>query len=79
MIKVKLLLADYLANSGDTIDQGRQSAIKTIKGLLTQIDFKAEKIPDNNKEMFIRLLTSLKGEELDKNEKSLVEEIVEYS
>ena len=78
MIKINLFLADYLANNNHIPDKERQKAIKSIKGLLSQIDFKAEQIPDNNKEMFMRLLTSLKGEALNKYENELVEEIGNY-
>ena len=78
MIKVKLLLADYMTSNRDTVDLGRQKAVKSIKALLSQIDFKAEAIPENNLDMLTRLLSSLKGEQLNKHECDLVEEMVNY-
>ena len=78
MIKVKLLLADYISGNGDTVELGRQKAIKSIKALLTQIDFNAEAIPENNLDMLTRLLSSIKGEQLNKHESDLIEEMVNY-
>ena len=78
MIKVKLLLADYMISSGDAVDLGRQRAINSITALLSQIDFKAEAIPENNQDMLTRLLRTLKGGQLDKEESKLIEEIVNY-
>ncbi len=78
MIKVNLLLADYMEDNSHISDKGRQNAIKSIKGLLSQIDFKAEAIPENNLDMLTRLLGSLKGEPLDKDESKLIEELVNY-
>ena len=78
MLKVKLLLAEYMANTGNAAAEGRQKAVNSIKDLLSQIDLKAAVISEDNPEKFTRLLTSLKGEPLNEAEADLVEEIVNY-
>jgi len=78
MIKVNLLLTEYMIREGNVPDKGKLKAIRSIKELLSQIDHKAEVVPENNRERFIRLLISLKGGPLNKDESVLVEEIVNY-
>lgn len=78
MVKVNLVLTDYLTGKKSSCDEGKMKAANSIKELLDQIDFKAEVVPENNVEMFTRLLTSLKGEPLSKEENELVDEIVNY-
>ena len=57
-------------------DEGRMAAAN-IKLLLSAIDFEAEVIPENNKDMLTRLITSLKEEELSADERAIINEIVE--
>ena len=77
MTKVNLILTKYL--TGEKVaDNNKFKAVITIKELLEQIDLKAETVPENNFEMFTRLLISLKGEPLNKDEIELVNEIVMY-
>jgi len=78
MTKVNLVLTEYLTGEKDRIDEGKIAAAHSIKELLSQIDFKAEVVPEDNFEMFVRLLTSLKGFPLNMKEKELVEEIINY-
>ena len=78
MIKVNLLLTEYMIREGNVPDKGKLKAIHSINELLSQIDHKAEVVPENNKERFSRLLTSLKGEPLNKDEAALVDEIINY-
>ena len=77
MTKVNLILTKYL--TGEKVaDDNKFKAAVTIKELLEKIDFKAEIVPENNFEMFTRLLISLKGATLNKDEVELVNEIVMY-
>ena len=57
-------------------DEGRMAAAN-IKLLLSAIDFEAEVISENNKDMLTRLITSLKEEELSADERAIINEIVE--
>jgi hypothetical protein len=78
MVKVNLILTDYLTGKKTNCNDEKLKAANTIKELLGQIDFKAEMVPENNQEMFVRLLTSLKGEPLNVYENEVVDEIVNY-
>lgn len=53
----------------------RLVAANTIQELLKQIDFSSEVIPMNDSEKLIKLFTSLKESELNKNEIQLIKEI----
>jgi hypothetical protein len=78
MIKVNLVLAEYMAKGVENVNPEKLEAARFIKELLSQIDFAAEVVPENNAERFGRLLTSLKGGPLNKYESALVEEIANY-
>ena len=78
MIKVNLLLTEYMIENDSVAGEGKLKAIHFIKELLSQIDHKAEVVPENNKEMFTRLLISLKGGPLNKDEAGLVDEIINH-
>lgn len=78
MFRLNLLLAEYIHTNGNAKESGKLKAIATVKDLLSQVDHDAEIIPHNNVEKLSRLLTSLKGEPLNKEERLLVEEIVKY-
>lgn len=56
-------------------DQKKLSAVKSIKELLHQIDFSAEKVLFD-KEKLTSLLLELKGEDLTEDEKVIVNELV---
>lgn len=76
MIKTNKVLDRYI--KGETlVDRDRKMAAERIRSLLSAIDFDAEKIPENNRNMMIRLITSLKGEELNRVEKTIICEITE--
>ncbi len=77
MIKVNLILTKYLTGE-KFVENNKLKAARSIMELLGKIDFKAEVVPENNLEMFTRLLISLKGEPLNKDEAELVREIVMY-
>ena len=55
----------------------KYEAAKSIKTLLEQIDFSAEVVPENNLDMYSRLIASLKQEELTEEENRIIKEIVE--
>ncbi len=78
MIKTNLVFAKYMGNEKGNDNNGKIKAIKSISEMLSQIDHRAEVVPENNKDMFVRLLTSLKEEILNIDEMELVEEIVNY-
>ena len=78
MIKVNLVLTNYLAGNVSNKNAEKVKAANSVRELLSKIDYKAELVPENNLEMFTRLLTSLKGEPLNKMEKEIIEEVVNY-
>ena len=78
MIKVNLVLTRYMAAGVENVNPEKLKAAYFIKELLSQIDFTAEVIPENNTERFSRLLISLKGGPLNKYETALAEEITNY-
>ena len=78
MIRINLLLVEYMYGKGNRANEGKLKAIHSIKELLSQIDFNAEVIPEDNIERFTCLLTSLKGQPLNNDETELAEEIVNY-
>jgi hypothetical protein len=77
MIKVNLLLTDYLTGKRKSTKE-KLKAANSIKELLEQIDFRSEVVPENNLEMFLRLVASLKGKPLEAGEILLIEEIVNF-
>lgn len=77
MVKVNLILTDYLTGKKSCTNE-KLKAANNIKALLEQIDFKTEVVPENNQEMFRRLLVSLKGDPLSDDESELINEIVNF-
>ena len=78
MIKTNSLRADYLAKESNLNREQKLKTVDTIIKLLSEIDHNAEVVPEDNAEMFARLLTSLKGKPLNNDETKLVEEIASY-
>ncbi len=74
---MNLILTDYLTGKKSCTDE-KLKAAQTFKTLLEQIDFKTEVVPENNQEMFRRLLVSLKGNPLNNEENELLKEIVNF-
>lgn len=74
MWKVNRVLGKYL---GDGHSEGGdiKIAAANIHSLLSAIDPEAEVIPENNEDMLSRLITSLKGEELNEAERMIIREI----
>jgi hypothetical protein len=56
----------------------RLDAISTIEDLLIQIDFTAETVPTNDTEKLQKLLTSLKGQNLNNKEIEIIKDIAHY-
>lgn len=79
MIRINLLLKEYTLSDSDATQQAKLKAVQSIKALLTKIDHTAEEIPANNPEKLQRLLTSLKGEALNKDEMAVLKEIVDFN
>jgi hypothetical protein len=75
MIKANKVLEKYIRQNGST-DETNFKAATNIRELLAQIDLSAEVVPENNLDMFSRLITSLKKEDLSKGEKKIIKEIV---
>lgn len=75
MILDKLKIKEYDAERSNTFERSKQEAVKTISRLLTQIDYSTEVVPDEDPERLIKLLVSLKGDQLSSNEVNLVYEI----
>jgi hypothetical protein len=77
MTKVNIVLDKYLTQK-EGEDEEKTEAARSIKLLLKKLDLKAEKMPENNLDMFSRLLTSLKGAPLTVAEIRLAKEIISY-
>jgi hypothetical protein len=56
-------------------EAGRLEAIRSIRKLLSEVDFTAEVVPVEDKDRLIRLLVSLKGHALTDNELEVINEI----
>lgn len=71
MINTKLLLLEY--STRDTNGPGdRLTAIQSLRGIISEIDFTSEVVPIDEPERLIKLLTSLKGEQLTGHEIDIV-------
>ncbi len=75
MINTKLLLLEYVAHNENGQGHAKLEAIKSIKGIISQIDFTAEVVPIDDPERLIKLLVSLKGEQLTGNEIDIIYDI----
>lgn len=69
------MLAEYVTPDQGEISEARLEAIQSIKKMLSQIEYMVEKIPIDDSERIIGLLTSLKGAPLSIEEKMIVMEI----
>jgi len=78
MFKTNKVLDRYIKGES-LVDGDKKMAAERIRSLLSAIDFDAEKIPENNRNMLTRLITSLKGEEPDENEEAIIFEITKGS
>lgn len=74
MWEVNRVLEKYLGDD-PSIEGDIKMAAAGIYSLLSSIDLRVEEIPVNNPDMFSRLLTSLKGEELSLAEWEILYEI----
>lgn len=77
MVKVNTVLQKYLEDETLSKTEIGKGA-KSLKHLLNKLDAGAEVVPENNLDMFSRLIRSLKNDELTPSEQSLIKEIVEY-
>ena len=75
MIKTNIVLGKYTRQKNSAEDANFK-AVRNIKELLEQIDLNAEVVPENNLDMLSRLISSLKNEDLTKDEKRIIKEIV---
>jgi len=64
MINTKLLLLEYAARNNHEEEHASLAAIKSIRKMISQIDFSSEVVPIDNPERLIKLMASLKGEQL---------------
>ena len=76
MIQTKLLLIEYSIINESKNNQWKLKTVRLIRDLLAQIDFSAEVVPVENVNKLTGLLTSLKGSDLNHEEKLLVKELV---
>jgi len=65
-------------NISSEIETQRLVAINNIEELLNQIDFSSEVVQTHDKEKLTKLLSSLKGKSLNKQELALVEDITKF-
>ena len=72
----KLMLTEYALQLDLNRAQIKLLAFRSIKKLLSEIDFSAEEIPDDS-ERFVRLLVLLKGEPLTNLEMEIIEELAD--
>ena len=68
-----------MKQNGHEVGERETEAATNIKELLNKIDFTAEVVPESNLDMMSRLLTSLKGEPLNREEIKIVGEIINYN
>ena len=78
MVKTNLILSEYLAMENVKLAEGKLKAVCSVKALLSEIDFNAEVIPENNLAKFTYLLTSIKGKPLTRDEIKVAMEIVNF-
>ena len=76
MIIEKLLLIELETENNINKEFKKMEAIRTIKKLFNKIDFSVELVPIEDEKRLIKILSSLKGKQLNKYEIKLVEEIV---
>jgi len=76
MIIEKLLKAVNDTQLRLSQENRRLKAIKSIREMLSVIDFTAEAVPVKDEARLTRLLVSLKGKPLTKDEMNLINEIV---
>jgi hypothetical protein len=72
----KLMLMEYALQHNLNRAQVKLLALKSIKKLLSEVDFNAEEIPDDS-ERFRKLIESLKGGQITTLEMEIVNELVE--
>lgn len=75
MILEKLLLAENTAKHAIKENVRKLAAIRSVRKLLKKIDFSTEVVPLEDRDKLNKLLKSLKGSILDKDELDLVEEL----
>jgi len=56
-------------------EQKKMNAVKSIKELLNEIDYRVEEVPAKSKENLMNLLKVLKGKELTEEEVLLIEKL----
>lgn len=75
MILEKLLQSENTAKQTIKENVRKLAAIRSVRKLLEKIDFSSEVVPDDDRDKLNKLLQSLKGSILDKDELDLIEEI----
>lgn len=75
MILEKLLQSENTAKQTIKENVRKLAAIRSVRKLLEKIDFSSEVVPDDDRDKLNKLLQSLKGSILDKDELDLLEEI----
>ena len=78
MIQTKLLLMEYAAVNNPAQNPEKLNAIRELKNLLIQIDFRAEIVPMENALKLKDLLASLKGKPLSNCEIMIIEELIAF-
>ena len=76
IIQSKLLLIEYETVNSVGVNHQKLDAIREIRKALFQIDFMAETVPLESVNNLSKLLSSLKGNKLNKEELKLVKELV---
>lgn len=76
MILKKLSQIESNVKSAIDIEKKRLEAIKSMKVLFEQVDCTVEVVPAENVNKLTRLMTDLKGEQLNKTESDLIKQIV---
>ena len=75
MIKVNKVLNKYLNLKESFHIPAKIKAASDIKAMLSMVDLNVEVVPENSIGMLTRLITSLKGKPLTKEEVDLIHEI----
>jgi hypothetical protein len=76
MILEKLTKIEVAVKYNINSEYRKIETIRGLKELLNQIDFSSEIVPADDSERLTKVLTSLKGKELNRCESQLIEELI---
>ena len=78
MKKLNVVLNYYIQQNSSKKDYAMSNAAANIKELISKLDLNVEMVPEDNLSMLTRLITSLKGSPLAKEEEKIIKEIINH-